>query len=45
MKADSASKLSQVIKQIPKDVLYDFICDYAQSHEELAMANVSGDRS
>ena len=25
LKADLASKLSQVIKQIPKDVLYDFL--------------------
>ena len=40
MKADLSSKLSQVLEQIPKDVLYDFLCDYAQSHEELAMALV-----
>lgn len=41
MNAELSSKLSQVIEQIPKDVLYDFLCDYAQSHEELAMALVS----
>lgn len=41
MNADLASKLAQVIEQIPGDVLYDFLCDYAQSHEELAMALVS----
>ena len=41
MYADLSSKLSQVIEQIPKDVLYGFLCDYAQSHEELAMALVS----
>lgn len=38
---DLSFKLSQVIEQIPKDVLYDFMCDYAQSHEDLAMALVS----
>ena len=36
-----SSKLMQVIEQIPKDVLYDFCCSYAQEHEELAMALVS----
>lgn len=41
MKAELSSKLSQVIELISKDVLYDFLCDYAQSHEELAMALVS----
>ena len=41
MKADLLSKLLQVIEQIPKDVLYDFCCSYAQEHEELAMALVS----
>ena len=41
MNADLSSKLAQVIEQVPKDVLYDFLCDYAQSHEELAMALVS----
>ena len=41
MEADLSSKLAQVIEQIPKDVLYDFLCSYAQSHEELAMALVS----
>ena len=35
------SKLLQVIEQIPKDVLYDFCCSYAQEHEELAMALVN----
>ena len=30
MKADLLSKLLQVIEQIPKDVLYDFCCSYAQ---------------
>ena len=35
------SKLAQVIEQIPKDVLYDFCCSYAESHEELAMALVN----
>ena len=38
---DLSSKLTQVIKQIPKDVLYDFCCSYAQEHEELAMALVN----
>ena len=38
---DLSSKLAQVIEQIPKDVLYDFCCSYAQEHEELAMALVS----
>ena len=41
MKTDLTSKLTQVIEQIPKDVLYDFLCEYAQSHEELAMALVN----
>ncbi len=41
MKADLSYKLNQVIEQIPKDVLYDFLCSYAQTHEELAMALVS----
>ena len=41
MRDDLVSKLSQVIEQIPKDVLYDFLCSYAQEHEELAMALVS----
>lgn len=41
MNADLSSKLSQVIEQIPKDVLYDFLCSYVQSHEKLAMALVS----
>jgi len=36
MKVDLSSKLAQVIEQIPKDVLYDFCCSYAQEHEELA---------
>ena len=39
--SDLSSKLTQVIEQIPKDVLYDFCCSYAQEHEELAMALVS----
>lgn len=38
---DLSSKLAQVIEQIPKDVLYDFCCSYAQEHEELAMALVN----
>ena len=38
---DLSSKLTQVIEQVPKDVLYDFCCSYAQEHEELAMALVS----
>ena len=29
---DLSSKLAQVIEQIPKDVLYDFCCSYAQEH-------------
>ena len=29
------------MEQIPKDVLYDFLCSYVQSHEDLAMALVS----
>ena len=41
MKAELSSKLAQVIEQVPKDVLYDFCCSYAQEHEELAMALVS----
>jgi hypothetical protein len=41
MISDLSSKLTQVIEQIPKDVLYDFLCSYAQSHEELAMALVN----
>ena len=28
--SDLSSKLTQVIEQIPKDVLYDFCCSYAQ---------------
>ena len=39
--SDLSSKLTQVIEQIPKDVLYDFCCSYAQEHDELAMALVS----
>lgn len=39
--SDLSSKLTQVIEQIPKDMLYDFLCSYAQEHEELAMALVS----
>ena len=38
---DLSSKLAQVIEQIPRDVLYDFCCSYAQEHEELAMALVN----
>ena len=30
MNAELSSKLAQVIEQIPKDVLYDFCCSYAQ---------------
>ena len=41
MKAELSLKLAQVIEQVPKDVLYDFLCSYAQEHEELAMALVS----
>ena len=41
MISNLSSKLTQVIEQIPKDVLYGFLCEYAQSHEELAMALVS----
>ena len=41
MGIDLSSKLAEVIKQIPKDVLYDFCCSYAQEHEELAMALVN----
>lgn len=36
-----SAKLAQVMEQIPKEVLYEFMCNYAQSHEELAMALVS----
>lgn len=39
--SDLSSKLSQVMEQIPRDVLYDFLCSYAQSHEDLAMALVN----
>jgi len=38
---DLSSKLAQVIEQIPRDVLCDFCCSYAQEHEELAMALVN----
>ena len=31
MISDLSSKLMQVIEQIPKDMLYDFLCSYAQS--------------
>lgn len=41
MISDLSSKLSQVIGQIPKNVLYGFLCSYAQEHEELAMALVN----
>ncbi len=41
MISDLSSKLTQVIEQIPKDVLYDFMCEYAQGHDELAMALVN----
>ncbi len=41
MNKNLSSKLSQVIEQVPKDELYDFVCDYAWSHEELAMALVN----
>ncbi len=41
MISDLSFKLSQVMEQIPKDVLYDFLCSYAQSHEDLAMALVN----
>lgn len=41
MNTDLSSKLTQVIEQNPKDVLYGFLCEYAQSHEELAIALVS----
>jgi len=41
MNADLYSKLTEVIEQVPRDVLYDFCCSYAQEHEELAMALVS----
>lgn len=37
MISDLSSKLTQVIEQTPKDVLYDFLCSYAQEHKELAM--------
>ena len=37
MKEELSSELAQVIEQIPKDVLYDFCCSYAQEHKELAM--------
>ena len=30
---DLSSKLKQVIEQVPKDVLYGFLCSYAQSHK------------
>ena len=32
MRSESVSKLLQVIEQIPKDVLYDFLCSYARAH-------------
>ena len=38
---DWSSKLEEVLERVDKDVLYDFLCDYAQSHEELAMALVN----
>ncbi len=37
MNPDLSTKLSQVIEQIPKDVLYDFLRSYAQEHKELTM--------
>ena len=33
MTTDLSSKLKQVIEQIPKEMLYDFVCSYAHSHE------------
>ena len=36
MISDLAFKLAQAIEQIPKNVLYGFFCDYAQSHDEQA---------
>ena len=33
---DLSAKLAQVIEQIPKDVLYDFCCSYAQEHPNKA---------
>ncbi len=41
MNVDLFSKLLLVIEEIPKDELYDFVCDYEQSHEELAIALVN----
>ena len=38
---DLSFKLAQVIEQIPRDVLYDLRCSYAESHEEPAMALVN----
>ena len=38
--SDLSSKLTQVIEQIPKDVLYDFVV-LMRRHEETAMALVN----
>lgn len=35
---DWSSKLEQVLNRTDKDTLYKYLCHYAQSHEELAMA-------
>ena len=34
MHKDLLSKLAQGIEQIPRDVLYDFCCSYAELREE-----------
>lgn len=39
--SDWSSKLSQVLECTDKDTLYDFMRDYAQTHEGLAMALIS----
>lgn len=34
MNVDLNSKLAEVIEQVPRDVLYDFCCSYAEEREE-----------
>ena len=41
MISDLSSKLTQVIEQITKDVLYDCCCSYAQEHPNMAFRRMS----
>ena len=36
MNTDLSSKLAQVIEQIPKDVLYGFLCEYGTQIAQMA---------